>query len=65
MKCPECPSEATGRCPLGFRKHRQCPCCRLCVREDGERRHCGGTIRDVKAARLLREKHEKDPTCAF
>lgn len=51
MNCPECHVPATGRCPNSFRIHGQCPCCALCVREDGDRRHCGGNDKDIMAAR--------------
>jgi len=51
VKCPECEVEATGWCPSGQRKHKQCPCCALCVREDGDRRSCGGHMSDVRARR--------------
>jgi hypothetical protein len=53
--CAECRTEAAGACPSGQRKHRQCPCCALCVRDDGARRSCGGNQRELRARRLAHD----------
>jgi hypothetical protein len=55
MDCPECHVPATGWCPSGQRKHGQCPCCALCVREDGSRRHCGGNSPDIAKRRIAHD----------
>jgi hypothetical protein len=54
--CPECVESAAGACPNHHKTHRQCPCCRLCVRRDGQRRHCGGASLALSSARCAHDR---------
>lgn len=54
MKCA-CGMPVTELCPFGFTGHVHCFLCGICTRtSDGERRSCGGTAKNVKAARRAR-----------